>query len=71
MKVYHGVEPATIFINGKKVKELPRRGKRHYQDIDISEHAGVLMPGRNVLAVHCSAGKRVLGFDIGLYSVGD
>jgi len=69
VKVYFEVTEATVFINGKKVLELERRAGNHYQDINVSEHAEVLQKGTNVIAVHCSAGEKMQGFDIGLYSV--
>lgn len=69
VKVYFEVTEATVFINGKKVLELERRAGNHYQDIDVSEHAEVLQKGTNVIAVHCSAGEKMQGFDIGLYGV--
>ncbi|MHC4474608.1 MAG: glycoside hydrolase family 2 protein [Planctomycetota bacterium] len=69
LKVYYNVGEATVYINGKQVKSLSGRSRRHYQHIDISEHAGALRQGKNVIAVHCSAGKRGQAFDAGLYNV--
>jgi hypothetical protein len=69
LKVYYNVNEATVYINGKQVEQLTRRSKRHYEHIDISERAGVLRQGKNVIAVHCSEGKRGQSFDAGLYTV--
>jgi beta-galactosidase/beta-glucuronidase len=70
LKVYYNVNEAIVYINGKQVKNVSRRSRRHYEHIDISEHAGALRQGKNVIAVHCSAGERGQAFDAGLYTVG-
>ena len=68
--VYYNVGVGWIYINGTKVAEVKDRSRRHYQHIDISEYAKVLKKGTNIVAVHCTAGKRGHAFDMGLYSLG-
>ena len=67
--VYYNVGIGEVFINGVKVAQVKDRSRRHYQNIDISEHAAVLKKGTNIVAVHCTAGKRGHAFDMGLYSL--
>jgi len=71
LKVYYDVADAVIFLNGKKIKELKGRSKRHYEHIDISQHANLLHRGQNIVAVHCWADpdRRMQAFDLGLYAV--
>ncbi len=67
--VYYNVSVGEIFINGVKVAEVKDQSRRHYQHIDISEQANLLKKGTNIVAVHCTAGKRGNAFDMGLYSL--
>ena len=68
MKIYSDTD-AQIYLNGTLVQQVENlRTRRHYDDINISEHAGILRHGKNTIAVSLQKqGKGRRGFDLGLY----
>jgi len=70
LRVFHQATPAVVYLNGTEVAKLEGVTRRHYSDINISEHARLLKPGANVLAVHVTAPPReAAAFDAGLYGI--
>lgn len=71
MEAFHIATTGAIYINGVEVENLDgtRDTRRHYRHLDLSEHAGALQPGRNVIAVHCAKDKGLRGIDAGLYAI--
>jgi len=69
LKVYHNIDSASVYINGKLVAELSGQTRRHYGHIKLTEHADALKPGENTIAVHCKKPKGDRGIDIGIYSI--
>jgi hypothetical protein len=70
LEVYHDVEAASVYLNGKRVAELTGATSRHYGHVKVREPAGVLQPGKNTLAVHARKPKGNRGIDVGIYAVG-
>jgi type 1 glutamine amidotransferase len=71
LKVYNDVERAVVYLNGRQVAELTGPCNRHYLHLNISQHAGKLRQGRNVLAIEATQPKDRRGIDVGVYGVGD
>ena len=72
MKVLHGSEKGALYINGQKVFDFSdtRPTSRHYRHADISEFAGALRQGKNVIAIQSEAGAGDgHSIDVGLYTL--
>ncbi|MBW3541677.1 MAG: sulfatase-like hydrolase/transferase [Planctomycetes bacterium] len=69
LKVYHDVADADVYLNGKRIAVLTRDTHRHYGHVDVSEHAGLLHAGPNVIAIHAQKNDRFCAIDAGVYSV--
>ncbi len=56
------------YLNGQLVLDKQSIGKRHYEDFNLSEFAGLLKPGKNILAIEAKDFEVSAPFDYGLYS---
>lgn len=64
----YALQEIDVYLNGELLLHLPEpRGKRHYDDINVSANAGLLKKGRNVIAVTGQKPKVPRAIDIGLY----
>lgn len=65
---FYSVQDVEVYLNGELLLELKEhRGKRHYDDVNLSEKAGLLRQGKNVIAVRGGKPKPPRGIDVGLY----
>lgn len=65
------INDAVVYINGQKVAELPD-ATLNYRLIPLSaEHASLLHPGSNVLAVHCRNQRGIQFIDAHLVLAGE
>lgn len=71
LEAYHYVDSGAVYLNGEKILDFEgtRPGGRHYHHMDMSQHAGLLRAGRNVLAATGEFSGERRGFDFGLYAV--
>lgn len=71
LEAYHEVDSGEVYLNGVKILDFAgtRSGGRHYHHLDLSEQAGLLRPGRNVIAATGAHSEGRQGFDFGLYAV--
>ncbi len=71
LEAYHAVDKGVIYLNGKKVFDFEgtRPARRHYHHLDLSEHAGLLRRGENVIAVTGEFSEEMRGLDFGLYTL--
>lgn len=70
LKYYLPKASIKLWLNGQLIQEIKDQGgrKRHYTDIDISDFAAKLEPGKNVIAVQLLKMGPDASFDIGLYT---
>ena len=64
---FYGNGEITISINGEKVLEKYLRTKRHYDDINLSNHIHTLKIGINNITFKISNPTENSQFDYGLY----
>ena len=64
---FYGNGEITISINGEKVLEKYLRTKRHYDDINLSNHIHTLKIGTNNITFKISNPTENSQFDYGLY----
>ena len=71
IETYHAVDSGAVYLNGEMILDFEgtRPGGRHYHHMDMSAHAGLLRPGRNVLAATGEYTEALRGLDFGLYTV--
>ena len=71
LEAFHALDAGSVYLNGGKILDFEgtRPGGRHYHHMDISEHAGLLREGTNVLAATGSYPQAQRGLDFGLYAV--
>lgn len=59
---------AEIFLNGELLTKIEdARVRRHYDDLNLSERAGLLRKGVNTIAIHAQKPEAPRGIDIGIY----
>ena len=56
-----------VYLNGSLVVDKKIIGKRHYEDINISEFVSLLRQGENTLAIECGPFEQNAVFDYGLF----
>lgn len=56
-----------VYLNGKLVFDKRVIGKRHYEYFNISEYAGYLKKGKNILAIEAPKAESKAPFDYGFY----
>lgn len=67
MTVY-ALQDVDVYLNGELLLRLTEhRGKRHYDDVNLSEKSGLLRKGKNVIAVTGAKPKVPRAIDVGLY----
>lgn len=67
VKLY-GFGDAKIYLNGQLIWEEDKiRTKRHYDDINISNHIGLLKAGSNRISIECTNATQDTNFDFSLY----
>jgi hypothetical protein len=73
LKHYMAGAKAKVYLNGKVLLEHEDKGgrKRHYTNIDISDHKHLLTNGKNVLSVALISINDNASFDIGLYTTSE
>ena len=64
---FYGNGDVIIYINGEKVLEKYLRTKRHYDDINLSNHINKLKKGLNKIAIEINNPTENGQFDYGLY----
>ncbi|HPA19151.1 MAG TPA: glycoside hydrolase family 2 TIM barrel-domain containing protein [Verrucomicrobiae bacterium] len=65
---FYALQDIDVHLNGEPLLHLAEhRGKRHYDDVNVSDKAGLLRKGRNVIAVSGAKPKEPRAIDIGLY----
>jgi hypothetical protein len=65
---FYGNGDVTVYINGTKVFSNYLRTKRHYDDINLSNHFKFLKTGKNTLTIEIKNPTENGAFDYGLYS---
>lgn len=66
--IVYALQDIDVYLNGEPLFNLKEaRGKRHYDDINISAKAHLLRSGRNVLAITGAKTKLPRAIDVGLY----
>jgi hypothetical protein len=70
LNTYFNMTNLNIYINGTPVAEFEglRATSRHYRHFDISENAGALKKGKNILAVYATKDKGLRAVDVALYT---
>lgn len=57
-----------VFLNGHLVLEKRTVGRRHYEEINLTEFRGFLKKGENILAIEAPGYEADAPFDYGLYA---
>jgi hypothetical protein len=71
LALINGFTEGEVFLNGSRVLEMKdvRPARRHHTHFDISEHAKLLRPGINVIAIRASHKPAARAIDAGLYTL--
>ncbi len=71
ISAFQNVGILYVHLNGELIMSLykPRPTRRHYRHYDISVHAHLLKPGKNIISITAQKNAGLRGIDVGIYTL--